>query len=89
MNYNSIPSTKERANYLKRHAHCLAIKIDSPHMEKYFIYDTFDKNFKIESYGFKVLYEEINGEYEAVQIIKYSPEEIQLMVDVMGLKFGE
>lgn len=88
---------KEQARFLEIRAHCIGIKFTSPiTMEKYFIYDNFvcEKNIT-ESYGFIVKYEKVRDFkvhkeiFVPRQILKASPEEVQLKVDCMGLCFGE
>lgn len=86
-----VPSIKERADYLEICAHCMGIKIiSSTIIEKYFIDDLFIPSKNItKSFGFIVRYEKVKDDYVAKQITKASPKEIQLIVDAMGLQFGE
>ena len=88
---------KEQTEFLETSAHCIGIKFTSPiTMEKYFIYDHFiyEKNYS-ESCGFIVSYEKIRDfkihkeVFVPKQILRASPEEVQLKVDCMGLRFGE
>ena len=88
---------KEQTEFLETSAHCVGIKFTSSiTMEKYFIYDHFicEKNIT-ESYGFIVTYEKIRDfkvhkeVFVPKQILKASPEEVQLKVDCIGLRFGE
>lgn len=92
-----MSTIKEQTEFLETSAHCLGIRYTSSiTMEKYFIYDHFiyEKNFS-ESFGFIVSYEKIRDfkihkeVFIPKQILKASPEEIQLKVDCMGLRFGE
>ena len=92
-----MDTIKGQAKFLEIRAHCVGIKFTSPiTMEKYFIYDNFiyEKNIT-ESYGFIVTYEKIRDfkvhkeVFIPKQILKASPEEVQLKVDCMGLCFGE
>ena len=95
MTYDTrLNSIAEQARYLETHAHCLAIKIDDPNAEKYFILDTLTQDVVTnklitKSTGFRVLYKKIGRDFIGVQIINYTPDEIQLMVNNMGLQFGD
>ena len=92
-NTRTLPMS-EQAEYLETHAHCLAIDISGGSIEKYFILDTLtpDKEtneLKMHSAGFRVFYKEFGKECKPVQIIRYTPDEIQFMVNCMGLRFGD
>lgn len=92
-NTKSIPMS-EQANYLETHAHCLAVDISGPNIEKYFILDTLVPNKEtnelvINSTGFRVFYKDFGKECKPVQIIRYTPDEIQFMVNCIGLRFGD
>lgn len=92
-NIKSIPMS-EQVKYLETHAHCLAVDISGPNIEKYFILDTLAPNKKtneltITSAGFRVFYKDFGKECKPVQIIRYTPEEIQFMVNCIGLRFGD
>lgn len=98
MDISQAKTIKEQVKFLETHAHCLGIDVtmknDCVDMKKYFIYDRFSYDRRAEiyvtdSYGFVVYYKKIEDNYEPVQIIKNNPSEIQLMVDCMGLHFGE
>lgn len=84
----------EQAKYLEAHAHCLAISMNEFEAEKYYILDSLvpdvvTNKLITKSAGFRVLYKKIGKDFVAVQIINYTPDEIQLMVNSMGLRFGD
>ena len=86
------PSITEQAEFLKIHAHCIGYRISSTCKEKYYIYDHLDyKTGIIKSYGYVVYYEKKNKmkDYLPIRITKSSPRAVQLMVDAIGLHFGE
>lgn len=86
------PSIAEQAEFLKIHAHCLGYRISSTVKEKYYIYDHLDyTNGKVKSYGYVVYYEKKKKykDYLPVKIVKTTPHAVQLMVDAIGLHFGE
>lgn len=94
MNTSKTTSINDQAQYLERHAHCLGVNIIAGGMKKFFIYDHFyyndnTKKYETKSSGFVVFYRKINKDYEPMQVIKYPPKEIQLMVDCIGLHYGE
>ena len=95
MTYDTrLNSIAEQARYLETHAHCLAIKINEPNAEKYFILDTLTQDvvtneLVTKSNGFRVLYKKVGKDFVGVQIINYTPDDIQLMVNSMGLQFGD
>ena len=88
-----IPTVAEQAEFLESCAHCLGIKMtskDNSTLEKYFIYDHFVSNKGItESYGFIVSYEKYRKSYRPTNVKRSAPEEIQLIVDAIGLHYGE
>lgn len=89
-----LTTIMEQAKYLETHAHCLAINIKEPEAERYYILDSLvpdvvTNKLVTKSTGFRVLYKKIGRDFVAVQIINYTPDEIQLMVNSMGLCFGD
>lgn len=87
-----IPSISDQAEFLKIHAHCLGYKITDTKKEKYYIYDHLDYNTGVvNSYGFIVYYErkKKNKDYLPVRVAKSTPQAVQLIVDAIGLHFGE
>lgn len=94
MDILQIPSITEQAEFLKARAHCIGIKTSDIDVDIYYIYDHFgydrDSNdYKVRSYGYIVHYVRKNKRCLPVHITKSKPEDIQLIVDSMGLYFGE
>lgn len=95
MTYDTrLNSIAEQARYLETHAHCLAISMNEFEAEKYYILDSLvpdvvTNKLITKSTGFRVLYKKIGKDFVAVQIINYTPDDIQLMVNSMGLQFGD
>ena len=92
-----METIRSQVEFLETHAHCLCVNAVSANIrEKYFIYDHFiyEKNITISS-GFIVTYEKFKDNinhreiYLPTQISKARPDEIQMRVDAMVLKFGE
>lgn len=86
----------EQVKFLETHAHCVGAKCNTLIMDKYFIYDyfgydRFTRDYKTTSYGFIVHYnyDKRRRKYLPEQVIRSNPNEIQLIVDSIGLRFGE
>lgn len=85
------PTISELADFLECQAHLMGINyISVSEMEKYYIYDSFNsRRGNTDSYGFTVFYKLNKRQYIPVGIERRSPEEIQLIVDNIGLQFGD
>ena len=94
MDISQTQSITNQVDFLRVHAHCIGIKTSTTTIDEYYIYDHFGYDwrtdgFRVGSHGFVVHYEydKRNG-FVPVSISKHKPEDIELMVDAMGLRYG-